>query len=98
MRELQQLGAKAIINGTSGPVLVTGRPGALFYLVPADPERLVEQEAELRRAMALADLRSWQSRAVAAGLDQVSDEEINDEIRSARRERKARSKSRRPTT
>ena len=79
-------------------MLITGRPGALFYLVPADPKRLVEQEAELSRAMALADLRSWQSRAVAAGLDQLTDEHIDGDIRSARRERKARSKSRRPMT
>ena len=95
IRDLQLRGTKAIAKGATGPVLVTGRPGALFYLVPADRERLAEQEAELTRAMARADLRSWQSRAVAAGLDLTNSKEIEHEIAVARRERKVRSKPRR---
>ena len=98
IRDLQQRGAKAIAKGATGPQLVTGRPGALFYLIPADPERLAEQEVELRRAMARANLRSWQTRAVAAGLDQTSDAEIEREIAAVRRERSPRGKARRPTT
>jgi len=93
IRDLQQRGTKAIAKGTTGPVLVTGRPGALFHLIPADPSRLAEQEIELRRAMARADLRSWQTRAVAAGLDQTTDAEIGAEIAAVRKERRARSKS-----
>jgi hypothetical protein len=98
IRELQQRGAKAIAKGSTGPVLVTGRPGALFYLIPADPSRLAEQEVELGRAMARADLRAWQSRAVAAGLDQVTDAEIDAEIAAVRRGHRSRSKARRPAT
>jgi hypothetical protein len=78
-------------------MLVTGRPGALFYLIPADPSRLVEQEIELSRAMARAELRSWQTRAVAAGLDQTTDAEIEAEIAAVRQERRSRRKTRRPT-
>ncbi len=96
IRELQQRGTKAIAKGAKGPVLVTGRPGALFYLIPADPSRLAEQEIELSRAMARADLRSWQTRAVAAGLDQTTDAEIKAEIAAVRKERRSRSKPRRP--
>jgi hypothetical protein len=98
IRELQQRGARAIAKGAIGPLLVTGRPGALFYLIRADPERLVEQEIELSRAMARADLRSWQTRAVAAGLDQLTSEEIDAEIDLSRRERKMRRDPGRPTT
>ena len=97
IRDLQQHGTKAIAKGATGPVLVTGRPGALFYLVPADPSRLAEQEVELSRAMARADLRSWQTRAVAAGLNQTTEAEIDAEIDAVRKERRARGKAPRPT-
>lgn len=95
IRDLQQRGTKAIAKDAAGPVLVTGRPGALFYLIPADPTRLVEQEIELSRAMARADLRSWQTRAVAAGLDQTTDAAIKAEIAAVRQERRAGGKTRR---
>lgn len=96
IRDLQQRGTKAIAKNTTGPMLVTGRPGALFYLIPADPSRLAEQEIELSRAMARADLRSWQTRAVAAGLNQTTDAEIEAEIAAVRRARRSRGKTRRP--
>ncbi len=95
IRDLQQRGTKAISKGARGPMLVTGRPGALFYLIQADPSRLAEQEIELSRAMARADLRSWQARSVAAGLDRTTDAEIEAEIAAVRRERRTR-KPRRP--
>jgi len=96
IRDLQLRGTKAIAKGTTGPMLVTGRPGALFYLIPADPSRLAEQEIELSRAMARADLRSWQTRAVANGLDRTTAAQIEAEIAVVRRERRARGKARRP--
>ena len=96
IRDLQQRGSKAIAKGSTGPMLVTGRPGALFYLIPADPSRLAEQEIELSRAMARADLRSWQTRAVAAGLDRTTDAEIESVIAAVRRDRRSRGKARRP--
>jgi hypothetical protein len=96
IRDLQQRGIKAIARGTDEPVLVIGRPGALFYLIPADRDRLAEQEIELSRAMARASLRSWQNRAVSAGLDSITIEEIDAEISVARQERRARSKASKP--
>lgn len=95
IRDLQQRGTKAIAKGATGPMLVTGRPGALFYLIPADSSRLAEQEIELSRAMARADLRSWQTRAVAAGLDRMTHTEIESEIAAVRQERRARKPRRR---
>lgn len=95
IRDLQQRGTKAIAKGATGPMLVTGRPGALFYLIPADASRLAEQEIELSRAMARADLRSWQTRAVAAGLDRITHAEIESEIAAVRQERRARKPRRR---
>jgi hypothetical protein len=96
IRELQQRGIKAIAKGTRRPMLVTGRPGALFYLIPADPSRLAEQEIELSRAMARADLRSWQTRAVVAGLDRMTDTQIKAEMAAVREERRSGRKTRRP--
>jgi hypothetical protein len=93
IRDLQQRGAGAISKGAAGPMLVTGRPGALFYLIPADPDHLAEQEIELRRAMARADLRTWQARAISAGLSRISDAEIQEEVVAVRRERRAAAKA-----
>lgn len=84
IRDLQQRGTKALAMGSGKPVLVTGRPGPLFYVIPADPTRLAEQELELSRVMARANLRSWQARAVAAGLDQMTDQDIEAEIKAVR--------------
>ena len=89
IREFQQRGARAITKGAAGPFLVTGRPGPLFILVPVDAEHLAEQEREITRAMARADLRGWQARAVAAGLDQLGDAEIEAEIAASRAARRA---------
>jgi hypothetical protein len=95
IRDLQQLGAKAVEEAarTAGqsadePMLVTGRPGPLFYLIPVDTEHLEQQGLELRRAMARGNLRAWQQRAVAAGLDRLTDADIDEEIAAARRERR----------
>ena len=96
IRDLQQRGIKGIAKGAAGPMLVTGRPGPLFFLIPADPSRLAEQEIELRRAIARADLRSWQARAVAVGLDQTTETEIEAEIAVARKQRRAHGKAPRP--
>jgi hypothetical protein len=45
------------------------------------------------RQRARADLRAWQAKAVVAGLDQVSDVEIEVEITAARVERKTAGRS-----
>ncbi len=94
LRDLQQRGAKALPHADR-PVVVTGRSGPLFLLVPADPGNLAEQEREIRRAMARADLRAWQERAVEAGLDRLSDEEIEAEIAAMRAARRGKAGPRR---
>ena len=82
----------------TGPILVTGRPGPMFLLIPADPDNLAEQEREITQAMARANLRAWQAKAVAAGLDQLTESDIDAEIALVRAERRvARSKPRKPT-
>lgn len=88
LRDLQLRGTQALDPEVNRPVLVTGRSGPLFFLVPTDSERVVEQEAEITRAMARADLRSWQTRAVDAGLNVLSDQEINGEIAAVRAARR----------
>lgn len=80
LRDLQLRGLQALDPEVNRPVLVTGQSGPLFFLVPADPKRVVEQEAELTRALARADLRSWHARTVETGMDAISDTEINEEI------------------
>ncbi len=93
LRDLQQRGAKAVPT-THDPVVLTGRQGPLYLLVPADPAHLAEQEREIRRAMARANLRAWQEQAVEAGLDTLTDADIAAEItatRTARRRDKRRS-------
>lgn len=87
LRDLQQRGAKAVPD-THDPVVLTGRHGPLYLLVPADPAHLAEQEREIRRAMARTNLRSWQEQAVATGLDALTDAEIEEEIAVARRDAK----------
>lgn len=83
-RDLQLRGTQALDPEVNRPVLVTGQSGPLFFLVPVDSKRVVEQEAEITRAMARADLRSWQTRAVDAGMNVLSDQEINGEIAAVR--------------
>lgn len=92
LRDLQQRGAKAVPD-TRDPVVLTGRHGPLYLLVPADPAHLAEQEREIRRAMARANLRSWQERAVEAGLDALTDAEIEAEIAATRRDKRGKSRS-----
>lgn len=83
LRDLQQRGTKAVPD-THAPVILTGREGPLYLLVPVDPAHLAEQEREIRRALARANLRAWQERSAEAGLDTLTDAEIEAEITAAR--------------
>ncbi|TVR17492.1 MAG: prevent-host-death protein [Planctomycetota bacterium] len=87
LRELQQRGAKALPQ-THDPVVLTGRRGPLYLLVPVDPEHLADQERAVRRALAKTSLRAWQQRAMESGLDMLSDDEIEAEITAARNDSK----------
>ena len=88
LRDLQQRGTKAVPSNNE-PVLLTGRQGPLYLLVPVDPEHVTEQQREIRRAMARANLRAWQDQATSHGLDQLSDADIEAEITAARQEQRS---------
>ena len=88
LRDFQQKGPSALGTKVDEPVLLRGRAGPSYFLVPADQDHLETQFTELERAMALSNLRSWQLRARELGLDQMTAEDIDQEIAVARKERK----------
>jgi antitoxin (DNA-binding transcriptional repressor) of toxin-antitoxin stability system len=63
-----------------------GRPIAL--LTPITDQSLEQTLSAVRRARAMAAVQNMQKRARDLELDHMSDDEINEEIRAARRERK----------
>lgn len=97
LRDFRLKGAKAL--GRLGPgeaILLSGRQGPAYYLVPVDPGAAEAQEAELRTALALAAMRESWRKAEAAGLSGMSMEEINEEIASYRRDASTRKGGSRP--
>ena len=63
-----------------------GRPIAL--LTPITDQSLEQTLSAVRRARAMAAVQNMQKRARDIRLDQMADDEIDEEIRAARRERK----------
>lgn len=63
-----------------------GRPIAL--LTPISDQSLEQTLTAVRRARAMAAVQSMQQTARDLGLDAMTENEINEEIRAARRERK----------
>ncbi len=84
MRDFQQKGLKAIEGHSNELLLLEGRGGPAYFLVPVQENNLDGQRQELERAMALANLNSWQQRALELGLTDMTLEEINNEIDSVR--------------
>jgi len=85
LREFQREGVKALGPGFSAePLLLTGRDREFVLLqVPPDDRSAVLDLAEgLAAVMAL---RQDQERAVQAGLEQTSVEDVEAEIRAARK-------------
>ena len=84
LREFRIRGAKALEDVSGGEtILLAGQQGPTYFLVPVLGD-VTAQERELRRAMAKASLReSWRI-AEDAGLDQMSDEEVEREVRLTR--------------
>jgi len=90
LREFRTRGSKALLEVPVGETtLLVGQNGPAYFLVPIVTE-VVQQDRELRRAMAKASLREgWR---LAQSSKSISDKEINDEIaqtRASRRQRKA---------
>lgn len=84
LREFRTRGAKALEKVPKGEtVLLAGQKGPAYFLVPAVGD-IAAQEREIRRAVAKANLREYARRAEAFPM---TDEEIEQEIAAARRER-----------
>lgn len=92
LRDFRTRGAKALEAVPKGElVLLSGQQGPAYFLVPVLGDVALE-DRELRRAMAKASLRESWRLAQESGLDQMSEEEIDQEIgqvRTARSSRKA---------
>jgi hypothetical protein len=85
LREFRTRGSKALETVPEGEtILLSGQQGAAYFLVPVLGDVAME-ERELRRAMAKASLHENWLYAKAAGLDQMSQEAIDDEIGQVRR-------------
>ncbi len=92
LREFRIRGEKALESVPKGEVvLLSGQKGPVYYLVPVQGD-LAIGDKELRRAMAMASLQESWRYAEKQGFDQVSDDEIDAEIRKVR-ERKSKRKS-----
>ena len=67
-------------------VVLSGRQGPAYFLIPVEPESMEAQEEELKTAMALAAMRESWRRAEAAGLAGMTMDEIDAEIAASRKE------------
>lgn len=92
LREFRTRGAKALESVPEGEtVLLSGQQGPAYFLVPVLGDAAL-QDRELRRALAKASLRESWRLATDAGLDRVSEADIEETIAKARkatRKRKA---------
>lgn len=92
LREFRTRGVKALGEVVPGQtILLAGQQGPAFFLVPVQGDVALE-DRELRRAMAKASLQeSWRI-AEAAGLDQLSPDEIVAVAKGARQSKSKRSR------
>ncbi|MEI6972630.1 MAG: prevent-host-death protein [bacterium] len=90
MREFQKKGLEAITAPRNEVVLLTGRSGPSFFLVPVFDTDLAFQAEQLQRAIALSSLKESQNAAERAGLSAISMDEIDAEIALVRSERRMR--------
>ncbi len=94
-RDFRLQGAKALGKMQSGEaVVLSSRQGPVYFLIPVAPEAMEVQEEELKTAMALAAMRESWRRAEAAGLADMTMDEIDAEIAASRKETKAPGKRR----
>ena len=90
LREFRTRGASALKAVPQGEtVLLAGQGGPAYFLVPVLGD-VATEERELRRAMARANLRKSWRLAQEAGLDTMTNEEIDAEIASMRKGRSRR--------
>ena len=90
LRDFQREGAKALGGGVSPePWLLAGREQE-FLLLPVTPETRAAMLDLAEGLAAVMALRQDQAHAIETGMDQLTPEEIHEEIRIARREAKQR--------
>jgi antitoxin (DNA-binding transcriptional repressor) of toxin-antitoxin stability system len=88
LREFRTRGAKALQDVPPGETtLLVGQNGPVYFLVPVLGD-VVQEDRDLRRAMAKASLREGWLAAKSAG--DISDEEIDREISEVRASRSLR--------
>jgi hypothetical protein len=86
-RDFRLQGAKALGKLRPGEgVVLSGRQGPAYFLIPVEPGAMEVQEEELKTAMALAAMRDSWRRAEAAGLADLTMDEIDAEIAAARKD------------
>jgi len=88
LRDFQKKGLEAITAPRSEVVLLTGRSGPSFFLVPVFDTDLSCQAEQLQQAIALSSLREAQDRAEREGVSNATMEEINADIASIRASRR----------
>jgi len=88
LRDFQQRGVASLPPGeASDPLLLSGRNGQ-FFLVPVSGPDVGRQYEALRQALAIFSIQETQLKAREAGLDRMTVEDIEAEIRAARAERR----------
>lgn len=89
-RDFRLQGSKALGKLRPGEaVVLAGREGPAYFLIPVEPESIETQEEELKTALALSAMRESWRRAESAGIADMTMEEIGAEIAASRKERKA---------
>ena len=89
MREFQKKGSEAITAPKHEVVLLTGRSGPSYFLVPVFDTDLAFQAEQLQKSIALSSLKESQSDAEHLGLSGTSMDAINEDIATIRLERRA---------
>lgn len=87
-RELRMQPGKVRKELSRGEIVVTSRGQPIALITKVTPETLERELAHLRRARALAALEEIQREAARTGRDRLGDEEIETEIRAARKARR----------
>lgn len=94
LRYFQREGSKALESqGVAEPVLLTGRDQE-YLLLPVAPEARGQMLDLVEGWTAVLALRAGQRKAAKAGLDRLTESEIKDEVRAARKRSTPKSPSR----
>ncbi len=87
LRDFRLQGANALGKLRPGDaVILSGRQGPAYFLIPLEPESMETQEEELKTTMAQAAMRVSLRRVGAAGLADMTMDGIDAEIAASRKE------------